>query len=96
MKNKKTFTVIITDNETGEVVHDRDDVVALIGGITYADGDSASIGMVHTNSLNLALTVDSARKSIEEVKKQSPLVGVLDDLVSKHRNTILETLTQEE
>ncbi len=83
-----TFTITITDNETGEVILDRDDVEALIGGITYVDGDSANIGMIHANPLNSALTVDSARKAIEEVKKRIPLVGVLDDLASKHRNTI--------
>lgn len=96
---KNTFTITITDNETGEVVLDHDDVVALIGGITrHSDEgvDSASVRFIHANLPLLAMTLDSAVKSVEEVKKRSPLAGLLCNIGSKYSDAFSELLDNQE
>lgn len=86
MENKKGFTIEITDVETGDVVLYRDDMVALIGGITFADGDVVSIGNISTNPLRVAMTLDAAEKSIEEIKRKSPLAAVVFDYLKSYKD----------
>lgn len=99
MENKKTFTVVITDNETGEILLDRDDVVALIGGITYHTDegtDSRSSGYIRANAVQIAATLDSARMAIETAKEGNPLVAFIDEFVNKYRETTTDTLDNQE
>lgn len=86
MENKATFAIKITDLETGEVLLDRDDMVALIGGITFADGDVVGIGHISTNPLRVAMTLDAAEKSIEEIKRKSPLAAVVFDYLKSYKD----------
>lgn len=92
MENKATFAIKITDLETGEVLLDRDDVVTYIGGVTFDDGVSASLAGANTDSVRIAIAIDSAEMAIKNVKESSPSVAALVGLVAQYR----EEETQEE
>ena len=69
------FHVTITDNETGEVLHDAD-ACAILAGIN-GGRTTASIHMTACGPLPLAETLSAAEDVVQEVRSRHPEIGAL-------------------
>lgn len=74
------FHVTITDNETGEVIHDADSG-AIIAGIDAGDG-TVSIGKASCDSFSLAAAILCAKKAIDACLEGDPFLQCLVDDIS--------------
>ena len=78
----KKFHITITNNETGEVVHDMD-TGAIIGAIGGAEDEGAySIGLTACNLMDLATAVASAKKAVDILLEKNPAVRLVIELAS--------------
>ena len=78
----KRFHVTITDNETGEVIHDKD-TTAIIGG--FENGDKTTM-LVFTdcNFVDIACTLTAAKQAINAITKDGHRGRKLDKLTDKY------------
>lgn len=86
MEDKKTrekmpFHLVITNNETGEVIHEWN-MCALIGAAQTTENNTASLGLTDCNALELAATIDGAQKAINKILKDSPEIKILLEFMS--------------
>ena len=70
------YHITITNNETGEIVHDYD-TSAVIGGISLKEG-VAAIGLTACPSLVTALTIDGAQIAINKIRDDNPKVAMME------------------
>lgn len=70
MNEKKRFHVTITDNETGEVLHDTD-AHAIVAGIG-AEGGAGVIGCTACDKKQLAVTIQAAEDAVRELYACTP------------------------
>ncbi|MBR5865745.1 MAG: hypothetical protein IKY89_05680 [Alistipes sp.] len=77
--NKMKFHITITDNETGETLHDSD-TIAIIG--VFHDGEEAhGIGYTLCNPLRLAHTLRSCENVLDATRERNPELGVLEEII---------------
>lgn len=86
MEDKKTrekmpFHLVITNNETGEVIHELD-MCALIGAAQTAENNTVSISLTACNVLELAATIAGAQKAITKILKDDPEIKNLLEFMS--------------
>lgn len=67
MEERLKFHLTLTDNETGEVIHDGD-INAIIGAATNEDR-TMLFGQTACGLLDLARTIAGAEKATEEIKQ---------------------------
>ena len=70
------YKITITNNETGEILMDNENAVAIVGAITDEE-KTMEIGFINCNALNLAGAVIGAESVISQIKRESPEVEVL-------------------
>lgn len=78
--NNKGFTIVITDNETGETLVNYTEARAIICGISV-EGMSHSIGFVHGNLLDIAHAISEAQRAISDQIEEHPEVEVAAKLI---------------
>lgn len=88
-----SYKVTITNNETGEVAHEYDDVVCIIGAYGSDDG-VCETSMIKTNAVVAAATLKKAKAAVENTLKKFPhlslamaLVDALGDSFMKARES---------
>lgn len=75
-REKMPFHMVITDNETGEVLKELD-ACAIIGAAqTYMD-ETCAISVVKCRRLELAATIAGAQKAIDNSIHNSPQAGTI-------------------
>ena len=72
--------MVLTNNETGEVVHDMD-LCALIGAAQTENDATAAIGLTACNSLEIAATIAGALKAVKQIKVANPEAAMLCELM---------------
>ena len=84
-KERKGFHITITNNETGETLHDAD-VCAIVG--AFNEGErTAVVGLTMCNALDIAETINGAKDAIQHICADHPEI----DLFAK----VLGVKTQE-
>lgn len=80
MEGKKMkFHIVITDNETGETLHDAD-ASAIIG--VFHDGEDAhGMGCTLCDPLILAHTMSSCENVLDAMRERNPEIGVLEEII---------------
>ena len=83
MEAKKTrermpFRMVITNNETGEVIQELD-MCALTGAAQTTKNNTASIGLTACNALELVAAIAGAQEAIAEMLKNKPEIKSLLD-----------------
>lgn len=77
----KEFHITITDNETGETIHDSD-TNAIVGSILDDDGVFV-IGQTHCNGDELLNAVIGAERAIEQLYENNPVLFFLKMMAKK-------------
>ena len=72
-----SYKITITNNETGEILVNKENAVAIVGAITDDGEITREIGFVNCNALNLAGAVIGAESVISQIKRESPELEVL-------------------
>lgn len=72
-----SFKITITNNETGEILVNNENAVAIVGAITDYGEITREIGFTCCNALNLASVVHGAESVISQIKRESPEVEFL-------------------
>ncbi len=75
------FHITIKDNETGEIIHDKD-TNAIIGAINGAENSTAVIGITSCNTIELLATMRGALQSVKEIRESNPKISLMEDLIS--------------
>lgn len=73
------YTVTIKDNETGKIVREVE-CNSIVGGVSFNDTESASIGISSCNGKELLGACQSARKAISKIIKDSPALRLFYSL----------------
>lgn len=78
-KKNGNYHVVITDNETGEVLYDENTNVFL-GGVSTNDG-SCEVVCVKGNVLDIASATIAAKNSVDECIKRHPEIALLASIL---------------
>lgn len=74
------YHITITNNETGEIVHDYD-TNAVIGGFSV-EGGAAAIGLTACPSIITAFTIAAAQTAINKIREDNPKVVMTELILS--------------
>lgn len=78
---KKKFHLTVTDNETGEAIHETD-INAMIGAVHLGEGFAQGMCLAGgCNLVELAETVKGAEETLERVYKEDPMLRLLTSLM---------------
>ena len=71
-----SYKITITNNETGEILIDNDNAVAIVGAIS---DEKKTTGILFTccDAPNLACTVDGAESVISRIKREVPEIKAI-------------------
>lgn len=79
-KNKNgSLHLVITDNETGEVLYDEL-TAAIVGGVSTNDG-SCEVVCVKGNVIDIASATIAAKNSVDECIKRHPEIALLASIL---------------
>ena len=74
-----SYKIIITDNETGEVLVNENKAKAIVG--AYVNGESTGrMGFTKCNAMDLEEVISGAESVAEKLKSKHPFVAILSDL----------------
>lgn len=76
-----SFTIKITNNETGATIVDEKNAIAIIGSYT-ADNATAQMGFTDCGVLDLCCAVHGATKAVRAVLKSAPEAALLLNLAA--------------
>lgn len=71
-----SYKVTITDNETGEVLVNEENAVAIVGAIGNEQG-TRSIGFTACDAISLGDAIMMAEKIISKIKNEVPIIESL-------------------
>lgn len=77
MDKQKPFHITITDNETGEVIHDSD-VIAILGALHFGEDNTSGITLSNCGVMSLAQAVDTVKKVIEGLYDENPELKIIE------------------
>lgn len=80
-REKMPFHMVITDNETGEVIQELD-ACAIIGAAQTYMGETCAIGLVKCRRLELAATIAGVQRAVENAICRSPQAGIAATIMS--------------
>lgn len=75
-RKKMPFHFVLTDNETGEVIHDID-ICAIIGGFAAEGGRSCTMALTKCNIFSFASAMRDAEEAVETMKANHPELALL-------------------
>ena len=81
------FHITITNNETGEILHDND-TAAIIGAYAFANGAYA-IGLTACNGITLMATINTAEHVVKRLLEEHPMSKAIYGLIKAAENTNL-------
>lgn len=88
------FHITITDNETGEILHDADSDAILAS--IYTEETTATVGLVNCNLISLSIALTGLMKLESEIKESEPLAYLLaKDMSDKGMVETTEETTEE-
>ena len=78
-----SFTIIIKNNESGEVLVKKENAVAIIGAIADKDDNVGEMGFCAANTIDIAIACVSAQKSINRIKSTNKTISLACEFVEE-------------
>ena len=78
-----SFSITIKNNESGEVLVNKKNAVAIIGAIACDDDTTGEIGFIASNPLDVAVAVVAAQNSINRVKNVDKTISLACELAEE-------------
>ena len=74
-----SFKIKITNNESGEVLVNEENAVAVIGALAVENG-TAEIGFCACNTFDVCRTLSAAKKSINRIENTDKQIAIASEL----------------
>ena len=84
----KPFHLTLTDNTTGEIMHDID-IDALLASAHVNEDETRSITVANCDTLAIAQTIHTLRQIYETLRKENPELAIFEAVVDAKEHEII-------